>query len=118
MIRIHAPYGGTASLNSRAVAARMPADMNPGTGFSGALCAQMSPELFFVSDGAKVSDEDRMARALCFRCPARVACLLFAIDHPGDSHYGVWGGLLERNLRWLKHQPVHGPERPPSGQEG
>ena len=111
MVRIRATR--TDSLNSRAVAARKPSELSGGPGFPGALCAQMGPELFFVEEGSKVSDDDRMARALCFRCPARLNCLLFAIDHPGDSHYGVWGGLLERNLRWLKHQPIHGPERPP-----
>lgn len=104
-------------LNSRAVAALSRVlDAEPGTGFPGALCAQIGPELYFTEEGLGVSDNDRMALLLCYRCPARAQCLLFALDNPDTSHYGAWGGLRQRNLEWLKKQPVHGPDRPPEGE--
>jgi WhiB family redox-sensing transcriptional regulator len=110
--------GGASSypaLNSRAVAVLARGlDVDRGFGFPGALCAQVGPEFYFVAEGAKVSNNDRKARALCFHCPVRVRCLEYAISHPDASHYGVWGGLMERNLRWLRQEPLHGPERPPA----
>lgn len=50
-----------------------------------ALCAQVDPELFFPPVGGR----SRPAKQLCALCPAREACLRWAMAHPVE---GVWGG--------------------------
>lgn len=37
---------------------------------------------------------------ICNGCPARVACLEWAIDH--NEHQGIWGGLLEEERAALR----------------
>ena len=54
-----------------------------------ALCAQTDPELWFPDLGPAAA-----AKAICARCPVRVACLDWALAHetPGST-FGVVGGL-------------------------
>lgn len=48
----------------------------------------VDPDLFFPSSPA----EHRLAASLCAMCPARPACLTYAVElHTSD---GVWGGVL------------------------
>jgi WhiB family transcriptional regulator, redox-sensing transcriptional regulator len=51
----------------------------------GAVCAEVDPELWFPETGSN----PRTAKRLCEDCPARQACLQYALEHPVD---GVWGG--------------------------
>lgn len=55
-----------------------------------ARCRDMSPEIFFPSDGAGV----KVARRYCAECQVRPACLQYALDNHID--HGVWGGASER----------------------
>lgn len=62
------------------------------------LCAETDPEAFFPDKGEPTAD----AKRICQRCPVRVECLQFALDH--QERYGVWGGLSERDRRKLTRQ--------------
>lgn len=61
-----------------------------------AACAGSLPAYFFPDEkDAKVgSVKLRRARAMCARCPVRLACLLSALGREPREH-GVWGGTLE-----------------------
>ncbi len=43
----------------------------------------------------------RMAVRACWSCPARAACLGYAIA--ADERFGVWGGLLPAERREIRH---------------
>lgn len=117
MIKLHHPRVDQVAINARTVAATVRlTDTGHDAGFPGALCAEIGPELFFIEEGLAASDDDRTAARLCFSCPARIQCLLFALDNRTDSLFGVWGGLRQRQLEWLKRQPVYGPERSTEGE--
>ena len=61
-----------------------------------AACRESDPEIFYPSTGRSSRD----GRAVCGRCPVQAACLVYAIEH--REHYGVWGGLSERQRRRLR----------------
>lgn len=64
-----------------------------------AACAHSSPDDLFVQGAAQ-----RAARAVCFGCPVRIACLADALDN--RVPFGVWGGMTERERRaLLRRQP-------------
>ncbi len=56
-------------------------------------CREMSPWLFFPSDGVGVE----VARRVCAGCPAKTPCLEYALANGID--HGVWGGASERERR-------------------
>lgn len=58
-----------------------------------AVCRGVGPEMFFSDEGGSA------AKALCRRCPLRVACLIGALDR--HEAFGVWGGAGEPVRRWL-----------------
>lgn len=60
-----------------------------------ALCTQVDGDLFFPEMGGSTAE----AKAVCRKCPVRVECLEWALDH--HERYGVWGGLSERERRRL-----------------
>lgn len=61
--------------------------------FDGALCTEVGGDLWFPDDYAG-AQPNQGAKALCQDCPAREACLQYALDH--QIHDGVWGGLSYR----------------------
>ncbi|MBS4730550.1 WhiB family transcriptional regulator [Mycobacterium sp. SM1] len=61
-----------------------------------ALCAQTDPDAFFPEKCGST----REAKRVCIRCPVRLACLEWALDH--DERFGVWGGFSERERRRLR----------------
>ncbi len=65
-------------------------------------CRDMTPGLFFPSDGVGV----QVAQRVCAECTVRVACLRYALAHRVDD--GVWGGTSERQRRRLLkgHRPA------------
>lgn len=71
-----------------------------------ALCAESDPEMFFVDKGGN----PRPAIEICRRCPVRVACLEFALEH--HMGYGVWGGMTAHARRDLKRAMPVGAARP------
>lgn len=65
-----------------------------------ALCSQTDPDAFFPERGATNQDAKRVCRA----CPVRTECLSFAFAN--DEHWGIWGGLSERERRRLSKRAV------------
>jgi WhiB family redox-sensing transcriptional regulator len=73
------------------------------TALPGALCRQVHPDTFFPHPDDTATAEN--AKAICGMCPARAACLAWALAR-GES-VGIWGGttpaerdeLLERRGR-------------------
>lgn len=58
-----------------------------------ALCAETSPDAFFVDKGGSVAP----AKRVCAACPVRAACLEYALET--RQEFGVWGGTTERQRR-------------------
>jgi WhiB family redox-sensing transcriptional regulator len=70
---------------------------------AGAACKDADPELFFAPDQERVADwRARIAKAkgICAGCPARDACLAYALDTGQD--YGIWGGADEDERRAIR----------------
>ena len=68
-----------------------------------AACRDADPAMFFPvgTTGAAVG-EIVEAKAVCNRCPVRLACLRFAlVTH---QEFGVWGGKDEEDRRELRRQ--------------
>lgn len=53
-----------------------------------ARCSEVSPELFFLDQGASSAN----AKQICKGCPVRVACLEYALADTSIQD-GIWGGL-------------------------
>ena len=51
----------------------------------GACSNSTDPDLFFRADAASI----KAAKELCMGCPARIACLSYAVKHEDE---GIWGG--------------------------
>ncbi|WP_433516477.1 WhiB family transcriptional regulator [Nonomuraea sp. CA-143628] len=64
------------------------------------LCAQTDPEAFFPEKGAS----SKAAKQVCRACEVRAQCLEYALGN--NIHFGVWGGLTERERRRLKRATV------------
>lgn len=63
-----------------------------------AACRGIDPDVFFP-----VTEEDaEEAKAICFVCPVREACLEFALA--AREKEGVWGGATERERRRIVRQ--------------
>ena len=68
-----------------------------------AACTDMDPAVFFPvgTTGAAV-EQIAAAKAVCHRCPVRLACLQYAlVSHQED---GVWGGHSEEERRELRRR--------------
>jgi len=66
----------------------------------GAACRTADPELFFAPEAEFVSARRRReaaAKAICAGCPARAACLAWALDT--RQAFGIWGGAGEDERR-------------------
>ena len=64
----------------------------------GAACAAADPDLFF--DPA--AEREAEAKAICAGCPARRACLGWALDT--RQAFGIWGGTNEEERRAILRQ--------------
>ena len=72
-----------------------------GTGVTTA-CAGEDPDLFFDEE------DPAPAQAICRRCPARAACLAYAIL---NEEFGVWGGTTPQERAALRNLvPIVTPE--------
>jgi WhiB family redox-sensing transcriptional regulator len=56
-------------------------------------CRDLSPSIFFPSDGLGV----QAAQRICAECPVASECLEYALTERVD--HGVWGGKSERERR-------------------
>lgn len=57
-----------------------------------AACRHEDPEIMFPT----ASDAHIVANLICTDCPVLAACRRWALDHPQEAAYGVWGGLTEK----------------------
>ena len=64
-----------------------------------ALCRGIDPGIFHPDDEEDDERASDTARAVCFQCPVREACLEHAISV--REKHGVWGGLSARERRRL-----------------
>lgn len=76
--------------------------------FTGAVCAQIDPELYFPVPG-QLTEEMRTAKALCATCPVQEECLDYATSY---TVTGIWGGMtdtereVETRRRGKRRAPV------------
>ncbi len=64
-----------------------------------ALCRGVDPSVFHPADEEENEFSAEPAKAICFQCPVREACLEHAIGV--REKHGVWGGLTARERRRL-----------------
>lgn len=68
-----------------------------------AACRDTDPDLFFPVGSTGVAIEQiAAAKEVCNMCPAKTACLEFALLSNQES--GVWGGTSEDERRILRKQ--------------
>lgn len=63
-----------------------------------AACAGADPAAFFPERG----EDTGPALALCARCPVVDECRTYALEQPGRTDHGVWGGTSARERRRLR----------------
>lgn len=69
-------------------------------------CAGVDPDLWFPDKSGDVIVTIRAAKAVCYRCPVRVDCLEFALDH--GEQFGIWGGKTVKERRQIRRQRAQG----------
>lgn len=52
---------------------------------------------FFPGSSRDERQQAREAMSTCMRCPVRLACLQWAVEH--KEYYGIWGGTTEAERR-------------------
>lgn len=74
-----------------------------GTDWTGAICAQVDPEIFHSVDHHDI----RQAKLICAGCPIKETCLQDALDNEAKSYrFGIWGGTTpeerdkQRRTQW------------------
>lgn len=78
-----------------------------------AKCRGSSPALFFPDKGGNSHAESEAAKAVCNghdgspACPVRAECLSYALF--AYEHWGVWGGMSERERRRLRKRHLAEP---------
>ncbi|HEY6277679.1 MAG TPA: WhiB family transcriptional regulator [Streptosporangiaceae bacterium] len=66
-------------------------------------CLTADPELFVpISAAGAGRQQERLAKAVCNRCPVREPCLRFALRT--NQAHGVWGGLGETERLRLRRR--------------
>lgn len=66
-----------------------------------ASCRDTDPDLFFpVGTTGPAIEQIAAAKAVCYDCDARSACLEFALETNQES--GIWGGTSEEERRKLR----------------
>ena len=50
-------------------------------------CAESDPDSFFKEEN------EHFAKAICFECPLRFECFLFAYE---SNQHGIWGGTNDK----------------------
>jgi WhiB family redox-sensing transcriptional regulator len=68
-----------------------------------AACRDVDAEIFFpvgMTGSALLVAEE--AKAICARCPVRLACLEFALN--ANQQFGIWGGYDEEERRELRRR--------------
>jgi WhiB family redox-sensing transcriptional regulator len=61
-----------------------------------AICAQVTPDVFFPEMG----QTSIHAQRICENCPVRDICLNYALEH--QIWFGVWGGMTPLQRRRIR----------------
>lgn len=77
--------------------------------FPGALCRAHDARLWWPRDATerdgRRGDVDLIreseAKTICARCPVRIECGTWAIEH---NEHGIWGGLTDEQRRQIRAQ--------------
>ena len=88
-----------------AVAPGSPASFDdPNSWRHDALCRGVETDLFFPAGelGEEPVKHAQAAKAVCFKCPVREACLEYALAT--DQPFGVWGGTTEAERRSIRRR--------------
>jgi hypothetical protein len=65
-------------------------------------CEEGDPEAWWPDKKTMDAPSTRAAVRGCWRCPARDACLAYAVA--ADERGGIWGGLLPDERREMRRQ--------------
>lgn len=71
-----------------------------------AACLDVGPSVFYPPSGQRPVE----AQVLCSGCGVRVECLEYALTN--NQHWGVWGGLTERQRFAVKRARRLGQKHP------
>lgn len=71
-----------------------------------AMCAETDAELWFPEKGS--GSTSQVAKRLCRSCPLLAGCREYALTHPRETRFGIWGGLSEYERRELRRRLRHG----------
>jgi len=63
-----------------------------------AACSEVGSDVMFPTDGHGLV----VSKAICERCPVRVPCLEYALDH--HIAWGTWGGAGENERRRIRRR--------------
>lgn len=72
-----------------------------------ALCRNMDCTIFFAADnkrGSRRARHERVAKAVCARCPVLADCRRHALRAP--EPFGIWGGMTAAERRAKLARPV------------
>ena len=59
----------------------------------------INPDWFFPISEHDTSLEQRAALSICQKCPVKIECLNYALEH--WPLYGIWGGLKNKDIKQL-----------------
>lgn len=71
-----------------------------------AACRGLDPELFYAEGKGSGVEQARRARKICSGCPARKACLDYALEN--NEQWGIWGGMTVRDRQKYRKVLVRG----------
>lgn len=68
-------------------------------------CRNYDPDRWFPLGTGPTADADtEFAKSVCGLCPAKSACLTWAIDH--GVEFGIWGGMTELERRAVRRRGI------------
>lgn len=69
--------------------------------FDGALCSGLDTDVFYPEVDVFPPSEERYFHNFCNKCPAKDACLEWALSH---EKFGIWGGTAPSTRRHMRKE--------------
>lgn len=76
---------------------------------SRAICRASDDRTFFPPKGPAAEKAVSRAKAICLTCPVMAECRDWALRHPAETEFGIWGGTT-RNERLHPEQMAPAPD--------